>query len=359
MPPSWKNLKAAFAPDSPITKLLAGAAKTAVAKGAAQQGIGVSFMKNSADIGAAASAKLNNGVSVPLLGFGTWQMEGKDVYNAVKAALKAGYRHIDTAQGYGNEADVGRAIKDSGVPRKDIFLATKLSEDQDFGIKATRDQALNQMKELGVDYLDLYMIHGPTEDRAKMKEAWQAMEALYKEGKIKALGVSNYEVTDLEELKGYAKVQPATVQNKYDPYNPGSHETSAVGHESVLAYCKKNNLRFVAYSILNSWPFELSARQDPHVLEIAAATGKTPSQVLLRWALQMGMAVIPKSKTPARIVENSKLFDFTLDDAHMRSINGLSWMTQAHPPGFVHNSHDVAVSKPTERPVEEPQVDDL
>ena len=245
--------------NKPTKQLLAIAVKNVTTPSettvAPAEGYGVDFVKKSmapaAKSNTDAFKSLNNGMKLPAVGFGTWQMEGDVVYEAVVAALAAGYRHIDTAQSYQNEKEVGRALKDSKIPRSEIFLATKLSEEVDFGKGKTRQRALQQMKDLGVSYLDLYMIHGPTEDDQKNKDTWQDLEQLVNEKKVRAIGVSNYEVKDLEKLLSYAKIRPVTVQNKMDPYLFGSHEMDATNaSHSVLKYCHEHNLQLVAYSVL-------------------------------------------------------------------------------------------------------------
>ena len=158
---------------------------------------------------------------MPVLDLGTWGLDGKECYNAVNWALMAGYRHIDTAQGYKNEPEVGRVIKDSGVPRHEIVLTTKLTQPDSFGAKATPLQLDKQLRVLQVEYLDLYMLHGPhEEDPALEMEAWKALEDAQRAGKVRSIGVSNFEAWQLEHLLGYASIKPATVQNKFDVFAP-------------------------------------------------------------------------------------------------------------------------------------------
>ena len=164
--------------------------------------------------------------------------------------------------------------------------------------------------------------------------------------KVRTLGVSNYEVDDLLELLEYSKVKPSVVQNKLDPFNPGSISVEgATDQISVLKFCQGHSIQFVAYSVLSAWPYELSALNNPHVQAVASLMKKTPAQVLVRWALQSGAAVVVKSQTPDNIIQNGRVFDFELSDEHMRYINGLSWMTHMLPPDFIHNSHSLDISE--------------
>mmetsp|Transcript_93785 Transcript_93785/g.264899 ORF Transcript_93785/g.264899 Transcript_93785/m.264899 type:complete len:572 (-) Transcript_93785:219-1934(-) len=271
----------------------------------------------------AAVAQLANGREMPLVGFGTWQLVGQATYDAIIAAVRAGYRHIDTAQAYMNEREVGIAIRDCGVPRHALFIATKISDPEDYPRAAERFEA--QLAALGLEYLDLYMLH-TAGDRSDRETAWRAMELLHDQGKVRALGVSNFGISELEELWSFARVKPVYVQNKFSIYSPGEQQ---VGPTSVLPYARERGIQVMGYSVINPWPFLLPPMQDPHVLAVAARYGKTAAQVLHRWALQLGVAVIPKSATAARIEENAKLFDFELSEVDMRILNGLVCLSEA------------------------------
>lgn len=255
---------------------------------------------------------------MPLLGFGTWQIMGEEAYQVTLAALQVGYRHIDTAQLYQNERQVGRAILDSGLPRQDVFLATKLSDPTCF--RRARVTFDAQLHELGTDYVDLYMLHQPC-DRESMRVAWKDMETLYAEGKIRALGISNFNLRDVQDLLEFASVPPVYLQNKLNVYAIGEQHVSA--GESLVAFTRLHGIQLVGYSVINPWPNILRPAEDPHVISVAARYERTPAQVLLRWALQLGMGVIPKSCSRSRIEENFRIFDFELADVDVRLLTGL------------------------------------
>lgn len=273
---------------------------------------------------AAAVTRLSNGVEMPLLAFGTWQILGQQAYDATLAALREGYRHIDTAQLYQNEREVGRAIRDSGVPRGEVFLATKISEQADF--RQLKPAFERQLQSLGVDYVDLYMLHSPG-SKADNEAAWRDMEALHAAGKIRALGVSNFDSTALEELLQTARTPPVYLQNKMSVFAPG--EQRVPQDTSILAFCRARQIQVMAYSVNNPWPLALRPLQDPHVLAVAKRAGRTPAQVLLRWALQLGSGVIAKSVTTARIQENFRLFDFALPEADVAILSALATLSES------------------------------
>lgn len=249
---------------------------------------------------------LNNGVQIPQVGLGVWQSAGK-TKSAVVAALSAGYRHVDTAAVYGNEAQVGAALAESGVPREQVFITTKLwNKDQGY------DQTLRafdaSMTRAKLQYLDLYLIHWPVQEQRL--ESWRALEKLYADKRVRAIGVSNFLVPHLKELQGSAKVLPAVNQIELTPF---------LQRAPTVALCRELGITLEAYS-----PLTRGQRLGhPVVLEIAAKTGKSPAQVLLRWGLQHGFVILPKSVTPARIEENADLFGFELDQAAMARLDGL------------------------------------
>mmetsp|Transcript_54340 Transcript_54340/g.99906 ORF Transcript_54340/g.99906 Transcript_54340/m.99906 type:complete len:572 (+) Transcript_54340:39-1754(+) len=266
---------------------------------------------------ASLSRRLANGREIPLIAFGTWYLVGQAAYDSTIAALRVGYRHIDTAQSYMNEREVGFAIRDSGVPRSEIFLATKCSEPDDFFRLSEVFEA--QLLALGTDYLDLYMLHYPASKEAT-EAAWRTLEQLYARGKVRSLGVSNFGVKELEALLAFATVKPVVVQNKFSVYNPGEQQ---VGPASVLDFVRNLGIQMMGYSVMNAWPFLLPPMEDPHIQAIAARYQRTPAQVLHRWALQKGVGILPRSSRPERIQENARILDFELSDLDMRLLSGL------------------------------------
>lgn len=259
---------------------------------------------------------LHNGIEIPSVGFGTWQApNGPETVAAVKAALAVGYRHIDTAAGYGNEESVGIAVKESGLDRKDVFITSKLAN-QDHGYQATLQAFEKTMKNLGMDYLDLYLIHWPVpvNNKHDWQEAnagtWKAFEELYEAGRIRSLGISNFMPHHIEELQKTAKVEPMVNQIRLCP---GDTQDKAVD------YSRAHNILLEAYSPLGTGQIFTV----PELAEIAAKNNRTIAQVSLRWSLQRGYLPLPKSMTPSRIAENFAIFDFELSDADMAIINGL------------------------------------
>jgi len=214
-------------------------------------GIGLTFIPKSIDCDSKKTITLSKKVEMPRVGFGTWQLTGETAYTSVMIALKAGYRHIDTAQGYENEAEIGEAIHDflaeTSVKRSDLFISTKLSYRKDFGTGKTRAAFLKQLERLRLDYVDVYMIHGP-QSQEENKEAWMDMEKLFEEGKIKALGVSNYDEWWLDDLLSYAKHRPVYLQNKFDIYTQGLQTPTG---RSMLERAQKEGISIAGYSTLN------------------------------------------------------------------------------------------------------------
>ena len=258
---------------------------------------------------------LSNGLKIPCLGFGTYLTPAGEVtFHSVVEALRLGYRHIDTAAFYQNEADVGAAIRASGLARKDVFITTKLWN-ADHGYDNTMRAFECSLKELGTDYLDLYLIHWPTDASqsddwdAINLSTWRAMTALYKEGRIKSIGVSNFMPAHLRSLCE-TEVPPMVNQIKVHP---------AFLQPKTMEFCYKNNILMQAWSPLGRG----AVLEHPDLCEIAATHGKTVAQVCIVWCLQSGMLPLPKSVTPSRIAENIDVFDFSLTDDEMARINAL------------------------------------
>jgi len=278
----------------------------------------------------AAAVTLANGYAMPVLGFGVWQIPADGTtYKTVLWALELGYRHIDTAQAYGNEHEVGRAMQDSGVPRSQICLVTKLSNPGEY--PRARGRFEEQLAILGVDYVDIYMLHSPGGSKQDRQFAWEQMEQLYDEGKIKALGVSNFDVPLLKELLGFARIRPVYIQNKYSIYQPGNYD-EATKDESLMEWLTREKIVMTGYSIIHpAHGGYLSPLNDPHVNAIARRHDRTASQVLHRWLLQLGAAVIPRSTKKERIRENGDLFGFALSEADMRLLNGIATLVKSNP----------------------------
>jgi len=261
--------------------------------------------------------ELYNGVKIPCIGFGTWQTpDGEVAVSSVKEAIAAGYRHIDTAAGYNNEESVGVAITESGVSREELFITTKL-HNNDHGYEATLAAFELSMKKLGLDYLDLYLIHwpNPIKFRDNWKEAnagsWKAFEELYKAGKIRAIGVSNFMPHHMDALLETAEIKPMVNQIRLCP-----GETQ----EAVASYCKANSIQLEAYSPLGTGRvFEVKEMQD-----LSQKYNKSIAQICVRWSLQMGYLPLPKSVTPERIRENGDVFDFELSPEDVALIAGLT-----------------------------------
>jgi methylglyoxal/glyoxal reductase len=252
--------------------------------------------------------KLNTGAEIPQIGLGVWQApSGEVTRDAVTAALKFGYRHIDTARIYGNEADVGAAVRASGIPREQIFVTTKLwNEDQGYERALRAFDA--SLKRLGLEYVDLYLLHWPV--AGQRLHSWRAVERVHEDGRARSIGVSNFLVPHLEELLGQAKVAPAVNQIELTPF---------LQRRDTCALCAEHGIVVESYS-----PLTHGKRLDhPVVVGVAREVGKTPAQVLLRWGIQHGYVVLPKSTQPARIAENGSVFDFSLDEAAMARLDAL------------------------------------
>ena len=254
---------------------------------------------------------LHNGVKMPWFGLGVFQVsEGEEVYNSVKWALEHGYKSIDTAKAYRNEEGVGKAIRDSGIPREELFITTKVWN-KDQGYEETLQAFEGSMERLGLDYLDLYLIHWPLPKLNKYKETWKALEKLYKEGRIRAIGVSNFKEHHLDDLLSEAEVVPMVNQVEFHPH---------LQQNSLRDYCKKHQIQLEAYSPLKQGRL----LDEPILKEIADRHGKNTAQVVLRWDLQSEVVTIPKSVKKQRIEDNADIFDFELSEEEMQQINSMN-----------------------------------
>lgn len=260
--------------------------------------------------------KLNNGVEIPIIGFGTWQTpDGQVAEESVLAALNSGYRHIDTAAAYGNEESVGAAIKKSGINRHELFVTTKLWN-SDHGYQNTKKAIDTSLEKLGLDYLDLYLIHWP--NPAAMRdnwvelnaESWQAMEEAVQAGKIRAIGVSNFRKHHLDELLKTAEIKPAVNQNYLNPSDM---------QEDLVKYNDSLGILNEAYSPLGTG----GLLSNEVVNEIAEKYGKSPAQVLIRWSLDHNFLPLPKSVHPDYIKANADVFDFDIEPEDMKKLDGL------------------------------------
>ncbi|KAF2430475.1 aldo/keto reductase-like protein [Tothia fuscella] len=265
--------------------------------------------------------KLNTGAEIPAIGLGTWQSPPGQVREAVKVALQHGYRHIDTAMAYGNEKEVGQGIKDSGVPRSEIWVTTKLDNPWH---KRVQEGINTSLESLGIDYVDLYLMHWPCssnpDDMSKVYDdwnfvdTWREMQKLVPSGKVKNIGVSNFAIKNLEILLNdkSCKIVPAVNQVELHPNCPSP---------KLLDYCKKKDIHATAYSCLGSTDSPLYKNEA--LIKLAEKKGKTVQQVLLMWGLQRGTSVIPKSVTASRIQKNFDLDGWELDDEELAKINGM------------------------------------
>ena len=253
--------------------------------------------------------ELNNGVKIPQLGFGVFQIPPAQTKDATAEALRVGYRHIDTAQMYRNEAGVGQAVRESGLPRDEVFVTSKLSNrfHDTADALAGFDRSLSA---LDIGYLDLFLIHWPLATVSDFVPTWKALEQMLASGRVQAIGVSNFQVPHLERLAVETATVPAVNQVEIHPY---------FTNDTVRGYDAEHGIATEAWSPIAQG----KVLDDPVIVRIAEAAGRTPAQVTLRWHLQRGDIVFPKSVTPARVRENFELFDFELDDQQMADITGL------------------------------------
>jgi diketogulonate reductase-like aldo/keto reductase len=254
---------------------------------------------------------LNNGVNIPIIGLGVYQSPGGGVTKqAILDSFEAGYRHVDTARIYGNESDVGRAVAESGLPREEIFVTTKLWN-ADQGYDSTLDAGELSLGKMDLDYVDLYLMHWPVEGRRL--ESWTAMEELLAKGQCRSIGVSNFMVHHLEELLEKAHVVPAINQIEMSPYN-------YLQRKETLDLCRSAGIVIEAYSPLTKG----QKLRDPKLVEIAAKYGKTTAQLLIRWALEKQYVVLPKSVNKDRIIQNASVFDFTISPEDLATMDGFN-----------------------------------
>ncbi|MCY7968283.1 aldo/keto reductase [Bacillus haynesii] len=263
---------------------------------------------------------LNNGTAMPWFGLGVFKVEeGPELVQAVKTAIKHGYRSIDTAAIYGNEEGVGQGIreglKEAGISREDLFVTSKVWND-DLGYDETIAAYEASLEKLGLDYLDLYLIHWPVEGR--YNAAWKALETLYEQGRVKAIGVSNFHIHHLEDLLKEAAVKPAINQVEYHP---------RLTQKELQTFCSSHGIQLQAWSPL----MQGQLLSHPLLKDIADKHGKTPAQVILRWDLQNGVITIPKSTKAERIAQNADIFDFELTIEEMKQIDGLNENTRVGP----------------------------
>ncbi len=263
--------------------------------------------------GLQSTTTLHNGVKMPWFGLGVFKVEeGSEVVESVKTAIKQGYRSIDTAAIYRNESGVGQGIREglaeTGLSREDLFVTSKVWN-ADLGYETALAAYDTSLDKLGLDYLDLYLIHWPV--KGKYNEAWRALETLYADGRVKAIGVSNFHVHHLEDVMKEAKIVPMVNQVEYHPY---------LAQQDLLAFCKARNIQMEAWSPL----MQGQLLDHPVLQEIAGKHGKSVAQVILRWDLQHGVVTIPKSTKENRIIENADVFDFELSPDEFARIDGLN-----------------------------------
>lgn len=251
---------------------------------------------------------LSNGVEMPWLGLGVWKTKnGEEVIQSVKAAIQAGYRSIDTAAAYGNEDGVGTAIKESGVQRDELFITTKVWN-ADQGYDSTLRAFEDSRRKLGLDVIDLYLIHWPV--KGKYKDTWRALEKLYKDGAVRAIGVSNFQVHQLEDVMGQSEVTPMVNQVEFHPL---------LSQQELRSFCSKNQIQLEAWSPLMQGNLDI-----PLLSELGSKYSKSPAQIILRWDLQHGVITIPKSVTASRIQQNGDVFDFQLSSEDMAKLDALN-----------------------------------
>jgi len=249
--------------------------------------------------------ELNNGVSMPVIGLGTYQLSDTAVESAVESALSAGYRRIDTAKFYQNEREIGDAIKASGIPRKEIFITTKLWPTNFINAEWALEESLDKLQ---TDYVDLYLIHWPFVGKMR---AWKALEACYADGRIRAIGVSNYSTKNVDDLLKSSQIMPAINQVEFSPF---------FYKKDLLNHCAAKGITLEAYSPLTRG----KKLHDPIITAVAEQYGKSPSQIMIRWALEHGLTAVPKASSPEHIAENINVFDFSISPDDMAALDALN-----------------------------------
>ncbi|MEB3101915.1 aldo/keto reductase [Ferviditalea candida] len=252
--------------------------------------------------------ELSNGVKMPWLGLGVYKVEeGREVEHAVEQALAAGYRSIDTAALYGNEAGVGKAVGNSGISREELFVTTKVWNSRQ-GYESTLLAFEESRQKLGLEYIDLYLVHWPVQ--GKYKDTWRALEKLHREGYIRAIGVSNFQIHHLKDLLSVCEVKPTVNQVELHPL---------LTQKELLKFCRQHDIQMEAWS-----PLMRGRLDHPLLKELGEKYGKTPAQIVLRWDLQNGVVVIPKSVRAERIRENADIFDFELSSEDLTKLDGMN-----------------------------------
>lgn len=247
---------------------------------------------------------LNNGVQMPLLGLGVYDMYNKEAEQAISTAFEIGYRLIDTATMYRNETEVGNAVRNSGIKRDEIFVTTKVNN-PDHGYDAALRAFDQSMKKLNIGHIDLYLVHWPMKPR---KDTWKALEHLYNTKQVRSIGVANYLMPFLHELETYASIVPVLNQVEFSPF---------LFSNDLLQYCNEHKIQLQSYT-----PITKGAKlKDKRLVQVAGKYGKTPAQIILRWNIQHGVSTIPKSANPERQKENFGIFDFNISEEDMRSID--------------------------------------
>jgi len=253
--------------------------------------------------------QMNNGIDIPQLGLGVYLAKrGRECYKAVLSALEAGYRHIDTAASYQNEKDVGKAVRNSGIKREEIFITTKLWN-SDHGYENTLRAFDKSLATLNIKYVDLYLIHWPVKDIRK--ESWKALEKIYDSGYCRSIGVSNYMLNHLQELLTYANIIPALNQVEFSPY---------LYQKELLDFCTKNKILLGAYAPLT----RMKKLDDPKLQSLSKVLNKSTAQVLIRWAIEHNLVVTPKTVHKERIIENADVFDFRLGESEMKILDTMN-----------------------------------
>jgi len=297
-------------------------------------GTGIHFIENKEDY--EEYVELSDGNLMPTIGFGTWELNSEQSLDSILWALQSGYKMLDTAQDHDNDHIIGAALEKWFLrhDREDVFISSKISYIDDMIDNNVREIVVDSLAELGIDYFDLYYIHGPFGDGEVLKQTWKELELLKDAGKIKSLGISNYNWVQLINLMEYARHKPVVIQNKYDIY---THGLITQDDNSLYKYIMDQKMAFTAYSVANSFPGLLNPIDDIHVGTIALELNISVQQVLYRWALQMGLNIIPRSKQGKHIVENIALKGFTLTPQHMQRLNGIMHMYSYIKPNYIHD----------------------